>query len=524
MLTLTNVLIKPYLRHHLSALHEAIDRPIETQNAVLKHLLRAASDTEWGRAHGYASINTLETFQERVPVNDYDALKPYIDRMMRGEANILWRGKTNRFAKSSGTTHDKSKFIPVTQENLATCHLKGPKATLACWYREHPNSRLFAGKGLIMGGSLSAFDDHPQTTIGDVSALMMQQMPWLAKFVQSPGLDVALMDAWDSKIEQMTRLSIKENITNISGIPTWTLVLLRKILEMTGAPNMLDIFPNFEVYFHGGVNFRPYQEQFRHLFPDDRVRYREVYNASEGYFATRYEDADEDLLLLLNNGVFYEFAPLGEQGREQPTAYGLADVEVGRPYAMLISTNAGLWRYDLGDTVSFTSKNPYKIVITGRTAHFINAFGEEVMVANTDRALAMTCRAMRAMVADYTAAPIYFTAQQNGGHEWLVEFERAPDNVHAFATLLDRNLQAINSDYEAKRYGDIALQPLTLRPVPRGTFHRWLRAQGKLGGQHKVPRLANHRRYLDDIWAFHLHGQRHDASSTAPLQPPEEGS
>jgi hypothetical protein len=495
-----NDLVRGYMRRHFRRVARFMAHPEEAQEQVLRGLLDRARHTEWGRAHGFAGLGGAADFRERVPIGAYEDLKPYIHRMMMGERDVLWPGRIGWFSKSSGTTGDKSKFIPVPDENLRGCHLLGGHDAMSMWFHTNPGSRLFAGgKGLIMGGSHAPFAEMPSTQIGDVSALMLRHMPFYARFFHTPDLATALMGEWEAKIERMAHIAVRENITNVSGVPTWTLVLFRRILEITGKSHLLEVFPRFELYLHGGVSFRPYREQFARLLPDPAVQYREVYNASEGFFAAQLEAGDEGMLLLLDNGVYFEFLPLEELGREQPVALPLEAVETGRNYAVVISTNAGLWRYLLGDTVRFTSVRPYRVAITGRTKHFINAFGEEVMVENTDRALAQTCRDFGASVREYTVAPIYMDDHGKGGHEWLVEFDRPPADPERFADALDLNLQALNSDYEAKRYKNMALQRLVLRAMPPDTFFRWLKGKGRFGGQIKVPRLSNDRTIVEEI-------------------------
>lgn len=499
---LTRTIITQYLKQHIKSIFRYMEHPHDVQGKWLKQLLRKAENTAWGKQYDYRSIQTLRAFQERVPLSSYDELKPYIQQMMRGEKDILWPGTTRWFSKSSGTTSDKSKFIPVSNENLDNCHLRGPRDTMALWHNSRPGSKIFNGYGLVMGGSHYRYGEHPATHIGDISAIMLQRMPWYAKYVHSPSIKVALMSEWEEKIERMAHEVIKRNMTSMSGVPTWTIVLFRRILEITGKKNLLEVFPNLELYIHGGVSFAPYEKQFREFLPSRDMGYWEVYNSSEGYFGTRCQEDDDDMLLLLNNGIFYEFIPMSVFGTERQYAISLEEVQTGENYALVISSNSGLWRYIVGDTVTFTSTQPYKIQITGRTKHFINAFGEEVMVSNTDAAIARTCRAFDVEIREYTVAPIYLSHEGKGGHEWAVEFSKRPDNMAAFVEALDHNLQQVNSDYEAKRYRDMALECLRLREVPPNTFHNWLKSRGKYGGQHKVPRLSNNREILEQILAF----------------------
>lgn len=495
-----NYLMRSFLRRRYARLKQMQEQPVALQQQVFQQFIHKAQDTVWGKAHGYSKLKTLADFTRQVPLSQYDDLKPYIQRAMLGEANVLWPGQTKMFSKSSGTTSDKSKFLPVTAENLKLCHLQGGYDATTAWYEENPQSQLFTNsKGMIMGGSLQAFPQNPSALVGDVSALMVSNLPFYARPFLCPSVEVALLPNWDDKLTRLSRASIGENITNLSGVPTWTVLLFQEILRQTGKQNMLEVFPNFELYLHGGVSFEPYRSQFQHFFPGNQVQYREVYNASEGFFGVQLRK-EEDMFLLLNNGVFFEFIPLSELDQEQPRSLSLAEVEVDQNYALVISTNAGLWRYLIGDTIKFTAVRPFHFRITGRTQQFINVFGEEVMVENTDKALARACAEHQALVREYTVAPRFLgNAGEKGGHEWLLEFEHPPQDLAAFAQSLDLALQAINSDYEAKRYKDMALDSLKLQALPAGTFMRWLSSKGKLGGQNKVPRLANHRRYVEEI-------------------------
>lgn len=500
MRKLVNRIFRWYHRQRFKDLQRTIQHPAETQKALLHQLIDATKHTEWGRLYDYRSIQTPEVFATRVPVSDYDDLKPYIRRMMHGEKDVLWGGQVRWFSKSSGTTSDKSKFIPVSTQNLKECHIRGTWDTMTLFYHNRPDARQFELKSMVMGGSLARFEAYPRTMIGDVSAIMTQHMPLIGRPFYTPDRKTAMLPDWETKLELLAQNAINEpNIVMIGGVPTWTVVLFRRMLELTGKSNILEIWPHFQVYIHGGVSFTPYKKQFEEFFPSPSVSYQEIYNASEGYFAVQDDLATDDMLLLLNNGIYYEFLPMEEWDKPHPKSVPLWEVEADKNYAMVISTNSGLWRYLPGDTITFTSTNPYKIRITGRIKQFVNAFGEEVMVENTDKALAEACEAFDAIVSDYTVAPIYFKGTGKGGHEWLIEFEKPPLDLEKFITQLDINLQKVNSDYEAKRHRSIALERLRLRPVPTGTFHNWLRSKGKLGGQHKVPRLANHREYVEEI-------------------------
>ncbi|MBK8493133.1 MAG: GH3 auxin-responsive promoter family protein [Saprospirales bacterium] len=480
-----------------------MEHPLEVQQQVLRHLLHRARDTEFGRKYEFNAVKNWEEFSRNVPVRDYEQIKPFIERMMYGEPNVLWPGQVRFFSKSSGTTEDRSKFIPVSLENLYDSHIRGARDTMTFFYQQRKDARIFWGKSLIMGGSLTPFPEHPDTIRGDVSAILNSHVPWYTRPFLTPDPEIVLMANFEEKIEAMAQALSKEPLlVGIGGVPTWTVVLLRRILEITGKKNLLEVWPHIQAYIHGGVSFLPYKEQFCDFFPTNTFSYQEVYNASEGYFASQNDLGSDDMLLLLDNNIYYEFLPMEEWESPNPKAIPLEAVEKGKVYAMIISNNGGLWRYNIGDTVTFTSTHPYKIKIKGRTKQFINAFGEELMVDNAERALAMTCEALNAVVSEYTAAPIYFEGAGRGGHQWIVEFKEAPKDVEQFATLLDKNLQGLNSDYEAKRYKNIALERLCLHAVPPGTFVQWMKHRGKFGGQHKVPRLANHREYVSEILRF----------------------
>ncbi len=499
-----NTVLRWYLGRRMPALRAYFNNPQPAQDAILSMLLRKNAQTEWGKKYEFARIKNSQEYRQRLPISRYEDLAPYINRMMQGEANVLYTGLIKNFSKSSGTTNDKSKFIPVSQDALHNCHLKASLDVGAWWYNSKPASQWLANsKGLIMGGTWSLFKEHPRIVVGDVSAIMMQNMPFYAKYMQAPDLATALLPDWEEKIARMVRyLAATTNLTNISGVPTWTLVLLRALLDFTGKRNALELFPRMEVYFHGGVDFSPYRSQFEALFPSEEMQYRNMYNASEGFLAAQIDNASDDMLLYMDNGIFFEFLPLADIDNPQAQTLSADEVEMGKPYALILSTNAGLWRYMLGDVVEFSSLRPHKIRIAGRTQQFLNVFGEELMVSNTDKAIALTSARHAAEVADYTVCPIFLQENTKGGHEWLVEFARAPANLAAFSADLDLQLQALNSDYEAKRSHNIALQSLQMHALPAGTFNEWMRSRGKLGGQNKVPRLSSSRKYVEQILAF----------------------
>jgi hypothetical protein len=475
-----------------------IQHPVLSQREVLQDLVASAQYTEFGRKYNFSKLFTVKEFKKAVPIHEYDDLKPYIHRIMDGEQNILWNTPIYWFAKSSGTTSDKSKFIPLSDESLKDCHYTAAKDVLSLYYNFNPDSELLTGKALVIGGSHNIHQVNEETQYGDLSAVLLQNMPFWSQWIRTPELAIALMDEWEGKIEKLAQSTIHETVTSISGVPTWTLVLIKRILEITGKNYLCDVWPHLELYMHGGVSFTPYREQFQRLIGKP-INYLEMYNASEGFFAAQDNPNEDGMLLFTDHGIFMEFMPLEEYGSENPQTIGLQQVEAGKNYALIISTNGGLWRYMVGDTIQFTSLSPYRIKVTGRLKHYINAFGEEVMVDNTDRAIAIASERTGAIVNDYTAAPVYFSDQHNGAHEWLIEFEKEPANFEHFVYELDSSLKSINSDYEAKRYKDIALRMPIVHKLQKGIFNAWLKSKGKLGGQHKVPRLSNDRNFIDDI-------------------------
>jgi hypothetical protein len=488
-----------YFRKRIADFEHAINHAQEMQHHTLLDLLDTACDTEWGLLHGYESIKNYETYRDRVPLQDYESLKGYIERNMSGEQNLLWPSEIRWFAKSSGTTSDKSKFIPVSYESLDDCHYKGGKDVLTIFCHNHPQTEIFSGKGLVIGGSHKINSNAANSFYGDLSAVMMMNIPFWVDFLRTPDRSIALMEEWEEKIEKMALATVNQDVTNIAGVPTWTIVLIEKLFEITGKNNLHDIWPNLELYIHGGVSFLPYQDRFNQLIRKSDFTYLETYNASEGFFGIQESKNRSDMLLLPHYGIFYEFVQAAEINEPNPKAIPLWEVETMVNYAMVISTNGGLWRYVLGDTVMFTERNPYRFRITGRTKLFINAFGEELIIDNTERAIAEACLQTQSVVADYTVAPLFFEEGKNGAHEWFVEFEQAPLSLDAFKKILDDTLKSVNSDYEAKRHKDIAVRPPELRVLPKGTFKQWLKLKSKLGGQHKVPRLSNNRIIVEEI-------------------------
>lgn len=499
-------IISPALKGYMKLRNNAIDNfmlnPIDTQKQVFNHIVGSAQFTEYGKKYGFNHINSVAEFKKQVPVNDYDSLKPYIERILKGEQNLLWPSPINWFAKSSGTTSDKSKFIPISKESLDDNHFRAGKDVFALYFRQFPQSNFMSGKCLVIGGSHQINQLNADSFYGDLSAVMLQNLPLYGQMVRTPDLSIALMAEWEEKIEKIANTTINENVTYIAGVPTWTIVLIKRIMELSGASNLLDVWPNLEVYVHGGVSFKPYRQQFAEFIPSEQMRYIETYNASEGFFAAQDDVMRDDMLLFLKHGIYYEFMPMEEYGKEHPETLTLKEVEIGKNYALVLNTNGGLWRYIVGDTIQFTSKHPFRIKVTGRLKHFINAFGEEVIVDNTDHAIAEACKQTGAVVSDYTAAPVYMTGDSNGAHEWIIEFGHLPCSLEEFTTRLDAELQKVNSDYEAKRQKDIALRMPIVHRMPLHGFNTWLKDKGKLGGQHKVPRLSNERKYLEEIMPY----------------------
>lgn len=477
------------------------NNPVDAQREVLQELVTSAQYTEFGRKYNFSNLFTVREFKDTVPIHEYSDLQPYIERMMNGEQNLLWNTPVYWFAKSSGTTSAKSKFIPVSDENLEEGHFKASKDVLSMYYQFKPDAELLTGKGLLIGGSHSINPVNQEAQYGDLSAVLFQNSPFWAHWLRTPDLSIALMDEWESKIEKIAEATIKENVTSVSGVPTWTLVLFKRILEITGKQTISEVWPSLELYMHGGVSFTPYKEQFQKIIGRD-INYLEMYNASEGFFAAQDVPGTEGMLLFPDHGIFYEFMPVSEYGKKTPQTISLTEVEIGKNYAPVISTNGGLWRYLLGDTIQFTALHPFRIKVSGRLKHYMNAFGEEVIVDNADQAIAMASEKTGAIVNDYTAAPVYFSETSNGAHEWLIEFDKEPSSLDSFITELDIALKSINSDYEAKRHKSIALGLPIVHAMKKGSFEDWLRSKGKLGGQHKVPRLSNERIFVEEMLSF----------------------
>lgn len=499
MFSLIGRIAKIRFRERIQTIEQVIQDPWPFQERVLHSLLKSGQKTVFGKDHSFHEIRNVEAFQERVPIREYEALYPYIERTLRGEADVLWPGKVVWFAKSSGTTNDKSKFIPITRESLYECHYEAGKDMIAVYASHYPDTKLFVGKTLSLGGSHEVSRFHSGARYGDLSAVLIENMPWFYEFFRTPSKRVALMGEWEKKIRRMAEETLNENVIAIAGVPTWTLVLIQTLFELTQgkAKTLYDIWPNLEVFFHGAVHFDPYANQFRQLAPD--LRYMEVYNASEGYFAFEHEPGRRDMLILPHRGIFYEFIPIESIDDPNPPVVTLREVEKGQIYAMVISTNGGLWRYSIGDTVVFTSTYPHTVKIMGRTKLFINAFGEELMIANVEEAMRRVCERFNVQVREFMAAPLFYQEKGVGTHEWYIEFEKAPEDFQFFFDQLDAELKQVNSDYEAKRYMDMALLPPVFHVVPYGTFYEWMKRRNRLGGQNKVPRLANQRQFVESM-------------------------
>ncbi|MCF0196648.1 MAG: GH3 auxin-responsive promoter family protein [Bacteroidaceae bacterium] len=492
-------LIRPIFNRRLRQLDRYDRQAEQLQGDTLRRLVGKAADTEYGRIHQFATIRSYEDFARLVPINTYEDLKADIDRMRHGERDVLWTGQVKWFAKSSGTTSDKSKFIPVSKDGLHDTHYAGGTDAVVWYLRNNPDSRIFDGKALILGGSHAPNYNVANTLVGDLSAILIENINPLVNLVRVPRKATALLSDFEVKRDRIAREAIRQNVTNLSGVPSWMLSVLDRVMEITGKEHLQDVWQDLEVFFHGGVAFTPYREQYRRLITSDRMHYMETYNASEGFFGLQDDPTDTAMSLMIDYGVFYEFIPLEELDNPRPSVVPLWGVEAGRNYAMVITTSSGLWRYLIGDTVRFTQCCPYKFTITGRTKSFINAFGEELVVDNAEKGLAEACRQTGAIVKEYTAAPVFMDEHGKCRHQWIVEFATPPADAEQFATLLDTALQTLNSDYEAKRHKDITLQRLQLIVARPGLFADWLKAKGKLGGQHKVPRLSNSRQYVEEL-------------------------
>lgn len=502
-MTILNSIASWWMKKRMHQIELFMKYPHDVQHECLRKLLSSAKDTEWGKLHDYKNIQNAAHFRDTVPLQDYDSLKPFIERTRRGEQNVLWNTDIKWFAKSSGTTSDKSKFIPVSMESLDECHYNGGRDMIAIYCSLYAETQLFTGKNLALGGSLKTdyYGDH-ESQNGDLSAIVMNNLPMWAEFFRAPDISIALMDKWDDKLEKLSRAIANENMVSLAGVPSWMLLIVKRVLEIKGTSSIADVWPNLEVYFHGGVNFNPYREQFKTVFKKADVNFLELYNASEGFFGIQDQKDSDELLLMLDYGIYYEFIPMNETGSEGSKTLSLEEVDMNTNYALIISSTGGLWRYRIGDTIKFTSLNPFRFKITGRTKHFMNAFGEEVVIHNADKALSIACEKTGAQIKEYTAAPVFMDGNESGAHEWLIEFEKQPSTIEYFTEMLDNALKSINSDYEAKRYKNMILKQPIVRSLPENTFYRWFESKNKLGGQHKVPRLSNERKHLEEILAL----------------------
>ena len=497
-MSLTKI-IRPVFNGRVRTIERYFNEAESIQRGVLEKLLKKAADTEWGQRYKYDSLKNYEQFAATVPVNTYEELKGDIDRMRHGESDILWPGRVRWYAKSSGTTNDKSKFIPVSADGLKDTHYAGGTDAVALYLHNYPDARLFDGKALILGGSHAPNYNLPHSLVGDLSAILIENINPLVNLVRIPPKKIALLSDFEEKRNRIAEIAIHKDVTNLSGVPSWMMAVINRVLEISGKKYLDEVWPNLEVFFHGGVAFTPYREQYKRLIRSPRMRYMETYNASEGFFGLQNDPSDLSMLLMLDYGVFYEFIPLEDVGKEHPTVLPIWEVETGRNYAIVISTTCGLWRYQIGDTVKFTSTNPYKFIISGRTKSFINAFGEELIVDNAEKGLQRACAETGAIVSEYTAAPVFMDENGKCRHQWVIEFEQEPKDINEFASILDRTLQEINSDYEAKRHKNLTLQHLEIVVARKHLFNDWLSSQGKLGGQHKVPRLANNRNIIEQV-------------------------
>ncbi len=493
-----NAIAYKLMKKRFSVVERFIQNPIEIQDAVFKYLIKNGKNTEWGKKYDYQHIRSWKEYNEKVPINKYENLLPYIQRMQSGEQNLLWNTPIKMFSKSSGTTGNVSKYIPVSKEALHSCHYKGGVDMLAIYCNIYSSTKVFSGCSLALGGSRQS-KINDKFYCGDISAILMEHLPSWAEYYRVPNREIALMNEWESKLIKMAENTVTKNVVSLSGVPSWMSILLQRCIETTKKESISEIWKNIEVYYHGGVDFTPYKKKFHQLIPHSSMRYINVYNASEGYFGVQDQKDVSDMLLLLDNGIFYEFIETSELTNEYPNVTQLCDVKIGKNYAIMISTNAGLWRYLIGDTVTFTSKTPFRIQITGRTKNYINVCGEELIEDNANQAIKIACQKTSAEIREFTAAPYLSQDHKPIGHEWIIEFEREPEDKQLFITLLDESLKSVNSDYEAKRYKNLVLHPLRVTFAPKGTFLSWMKIHDKMGGQHKIPRLKNSREMLEDI-------------------------
>lgn len=494
---LFNSLVNWFIKQRIDQIQNFITHPIDTQQGLLFSQLYRAEETVYGKLHGFKDISTVEDFQRQVPIVHYEDFEPYIERARQGEKDVFWPGYIRQFAKSSGTTNAKSKYIPISSESLEDCHYKAGKDLLSIYANNHPENQLFTNKNLRLGGSAEMYKDF-NTKYGDLSAILIENLPFWVEITTVPSRKVSLMSEWEAKLKAIVQEVRTQDVGSITGVPSWMMVLLQRVLEETGKEDIGTLWPNLEVFFHGGISFKPYKQQYSQLIGRD-INYYEIYNASEGFFAIQDRYGSNEMLLMLDYGIFYEFIPMDEFGKSGAIALTLDQVEIGKNYALVISTNGGLWRYVIGDTVQFTSLSPFRIIISGRTKHYINAFGEELMIENVETALEKACSKTGALIRDYTGAPVYMEGKNSGAHEWVIEFTRAPDNLDNFTLVFDKTLQEVNSDYEAKRYNDMTLRSPIIHMATESLFYKWMASRGKLGGQNKVPRLSNDRSYMDPL-------------------------
>ncbi|HBH83888.1 MAG: hypothetical protein A2X05_17175 [Bacteroidetes bacterium GWE2_41_25] len=476
--------------------------PVETQQETIFKLLAKAASTEWGQKNKYSTITSIKEYQNRIPVQTYEDIIPYVERLRKGESDLLWPGEIKWFAKSSGTTSTKSKFIPMSSDALEECHYRAGKDVLLLYSILHPETGILSGKSLTLGGSHKIDQFSNDSLYGDLSAILIENAPFWVDFIRTPKARIALIEDFEEKLNVITRTTINENVTSIAGVPSWYLVLIKQILTYTGKTNLLDVWPNLEVFFHGGISFTPYRDQYKCLIKGEQMNYMETYNASEGFFGIQDDLSRNDMLLMLDYGIFFEFIPADRMSSGSAPAYTIGEVEKDVNYAIVISTNCGLWRYMMGDTIIFTSLNPFRFRISGRTKHFINVFGEEVIIDNAEKAIESASKATGATIKDYTAGPVYMSLTSNGSHEWLIEFEKEPSDLNLFIHLLDDALKSVNSDYEAKRHKDLNLVMPVVRSLPKNTFNKWLISKNKFGGQNKVPRLSNSREYIEELYVI----------------------
>lgn len=494
---LFNTVVNWFIRQRMDQIQNFIKHPIETQKGILFSQLFSSENTLYGKQYGFKDIATYKDFCNQVPIVTYEDFEPYIERARKGEKDVIWNGYIRKFAKSSGTTNAKSKFIPISDESLEDCHFKAGKDLVSIYTNNHPDNTLFQYKNLRLGGSSELYEDF-NTKFGDLSAILIENLPFWVEITTTPSKKTSLMSEWETKLKAIVNEVTKENVSSLTGVPSWMMVLLQNVLKNTGYQSIAELWPNLEVFFHGGISFKPYREQYQKMIGKP-INYYEIYNASEGFFGIQDRSDSDEMLLMLDYGIFYEFIPMEEFSKNNLNAIPLEEVEIGKNYAVVITTNGGLWRYLIGDTVRFTSKDPFRIKISGRTKHYINAFGEELMVDNAETALEKACTTTGAKIADYTAAPIFMQENESGAHEWLIEFTQKPNCLDEFTNVFDECLKTINSDYEAKRYNDMTLKKPVIHSAKPNLFYDWMASRGKLGGQNKVPRLSNDREFLDPL-------------------------